>query len=153
MKQRDFLADEHFVRCCSRQKQIRDEHGVLQGVTWQAFALRVERSETYLSGALLEHINGSQSEQLASTVKNLKTTGLSIKPNHALALCNANSIKDCGLQRTRKLRVRHEPKKTSLSYAAIRGLPIDNSDSELLELLAAQSVGVLRLVSDIPSGS
>ena len=140
MAQRDFRDDEHFVRLCSRQKQIRDEDGKILGVTWEAFSLRTEINEDYLSGALLEHFEGTQKEQAVAAVEAMKSAGLIFSDKHAVALCLAGSIRGCAAKQKRKLRVRHEPNKKNAAYSKVRGLPLDNSDNELLSLLAADSV-------------
>lgn len=149
VKQRDLTDEEHFVRLCSRQKQIRDEDGKLLGVTWEAFSLRVDRNETYLSGALLECFAGDQATQMKAVLKAMGAGGLKFGDNHAVALCEAGVMRKCGDQQKRRLRVRHEPKKANSSYSAVRGLPADNSDTELLSLLAAESLVSCHLVSDV----
>ena len=140
MAQRDFRDDEHFVRLCSRQKQIREHDGTLRGVTWEAFSLRTNIKEDYLSGALLEHFQGTQREQAVAAVEAMKSAGMVFSDKHAVAVCSAGSIRGCGTKQKRKLRVRHEPNKKNASYSKVRGLPLDNSDNELLSLLAADSV-------------
>jgi hypothetical protein len=146
---RDLADNEHFVRRCSRQKQIRNKEGEIIGISWEAFALRIEINETYLSGAFLEHHNGSREEQLKECVRSMRATGLPILPQHVLAACNAGAVRGCGEQRSRTLRVRHEPNKKNRAYATIRELPLDNADAELLEILAAESVVSIRLASSL----
>ena len=140
MAQRDFRDEEHFVRLCSRQKQIRESDGTLRGVTWEAFSLRTKIKEDYLSGALLEHFQGTQREQAVAAVEAMKSAGVVFSDKHAVALCLAGSIRRCATKQERKLRVRHEPNKKNAAYSKVRGLPLDNSDNELLSLLAADSV-------------
>jgi hypothetical protein len=147
--QRDFRDEEHFVRMCSRQKQIRDADGALLGVTWTAFSHRTEINEDDLSGALLECFSGTQKQQVIKAVEAMKNAGLVISDKHAVALCLAKSIRECGTKHKRNLRVRHEPNKKNASYSKIRGLPLDNSDHELLSLLAVDSVVSCICVVDL----
>ncbi|MBZ0215439.1 MAG: hypothetical protein K8F25_02700 [Fimbriimonadaceae bacterium] len=144
------MADhEHFVRFCSRQKQIRDAEDRLIGVTWEAFTLRPERNETYLSGGLLEFVAGDREEQVRSVLEATRNSPFIVTPKHAMALCNVGSLQACAKTRDRKLRIIHEPNKFNAAYSAVRGLPLDNSDMELLSLIAADSVAAHYLVSDL----
>ena len=140
MAQRDFRDDEHFVRLCSRQKQIREDDGTLLGVTWEAFSLRTKIRENYLSGAMLEHFQGTPRKQAAAAVEAMKSAGMVFSDKHAVAVCLAGSIRGCATKQKCTLRVRHEPNKKNAAYSAVRGLSLDNSDLELLSLLAADSV-------------
>lgn len=149
VKQRKLEDHEHFVRFCSRQKQIRDADDRLMGVTWAAFALRPEIDETYLSGGLLEFIAGDRDEQVRSVLDVTRKSNLVVTSKHAMALCNVASLQGCAATRSRKLRIIHEPNKSNPAYSAVRGLPLDNSDLELLSLIAADSVVAHYLVSDL----
>ena len=72
-----------------------------------------------------------------------------VKEKCVMAICNAGKIRECGLKRSRGLRVRHEPKRTNEAYATVRRLPYDNHDIELLELLAAEAVVAVRRVGEV----
>jgi hypothetical protein len=99
--------------------------------------------------AFLEFIGGDTSARLKHVCA-LWRRSRDVRPNCALAVCNAGKIRDCGERRSRKLRVRHEPQADNEAYAAIRRLPRDNSDPDLPELLAAEAVVSLSLVKDLP---
>lgn len=140
MSQRELLDEEHVVRHCSRQKQIRDQNEVLIGVSPAAFELRRERNETYLSATWLEHCGAASPANLRGVKQLLIASGFDLAPKTALVACNAGRIRGCGSERSAKLRVRHEPSRSNPAYSAIRGLPLDNSDLRLLQLLATVSV-------------
>lgn len=146
---REFTDEEHFVRSCSVQKQIRDADGNVLGVTWSAFELREKDNETYLSGSLLEHFPGTYADRLKDTLAAMRAIGLIISHKHVLAVCPAKKVRDCGLQQKTKLRVTHEQNKRKPAYSAIRRLPLDNSDRKLLELLASDAVADTVLVATI----
>lgn len=149
MTRREFDDHEHFVRHCSHQQLSTDEHGNVLGVTFAAFQLRQTIGETYLSGALLESVRGGMMIQLAAIRTALSQTR-QVKPRHAFAVCSAASIRAAGEVRTRKLRVQFEPKSSNATYSALRGLPQDNSDIDLLEALAANTVVNLVASKDVP---
>jgi hypothetical protein len=121
----------------------------LISVTWEAFMLRESESETALSGGLFESCSGSVSQRLKNVQACMTRGGMILAADAALAACNTELIRKCGRRRERKLRVRHEPKRLNSTYAALRGLPADNSDVALLESLAAETVKHLKLVKDL----
>lgn len=140
MAQRDLLDVEHVVRQCSRQRQVRDEHDTLLGVTYFAFELRTAKQESYLSLAWLEHFGLDRVVSLKEICAMWTAAERKVAPKDALAICNVGVVRHCGSQNSCKLRVRHEPKEMLPAYAVIRGLPLDNSDRRLLEMLAAEAV-------------
>ena len=149
MKKRDFSDNEHFLRLCSRQRQIRDTNGVIQGVTWEAFSLRTERKETYLSGALFECCNDSKKTKLRAALHSWRMGSMHFKNEHAIAICPAGDIRAVGKKQSKHLLVRFEPSKHKPFYAVLRGLPLDNSDNRLLAMLASICVASCHLVKDI----
>ncbi len=88
--------------------------------------------------------------QLRAILGDLAAKGFKSALSGALAVLNAGEIGVCGRARDRNLRVRrrHDPYDTS--YASVEGLPLDNSDTELLELLATTATIELHIVKDIP---
>ena len=148
MIQRDLRDEESVVRQCSRQKQVVGEDGAILGVTADAFKLRVDIAEEYQSTAWLEYSNGTTDERLRQIVE-LWRSERSVRGNCAMVICNAGRIRVCGQRRSCNLRVRHEPKRTNKAYSTIRRLPYDNSDLELLELLAADAVVAIKLIREL----
>jgi hypothetical protein len=146
VKQRDLKATEDFVRVCSRQKQVLDENGELLGVTWEAFSLRPQ-DQGYVSGACLQSYvgqGGSKIKTAADAI--LDGFGPTVNKNsYAVLVRCVPHILACCAKRNRKARLRLEPKHSNAGYAALRQLPSDNSDQELLELLSETSCGVTRM--------
>ncbi len=151
MKQRDLTAAENFVRVCSRQKQILGVEGELLGVTWEAFALRQDKNEKYVSGACREVFAGTLQVQIKNAANSiLNGFGPSVKKaSYAVVVIKVEEIIGAGKRRDKALRVRLEPKRSNHGYATIRQLPLDNSDSELLKILANPQDGLVELFSNL----
>jgi hypothetical protein len=94
------------------------------------------RAEDSLSGVYYEWFDGTHAEKLKASCHFI---GMEIKRKDALLRLNAGLIKKQGAEKSKKLRVLHEPDDECPPYAAIRGLPL-NPDNELCALLAALSV-------------
>lgn len=153
LPQRDVLDEEHVVRCCSRQKQVVSEDGTILGVTSETFSLR-PNDKGYLSVALFESISGNTATRLAHICNQWDKSGFRYNRKSAvMAICNAGDIRNCGQKRGHSLRVVHEPTSLNDAYAAVRRLPRDNTDIELLEMLAAEAVTELHLIASIPLSS
>lgn len=148
MVHRELMDAEHWVRHCSRQRIIYDQLGNALGITYQAFVLRTERQETYLSGAHFEHVNGTTKDRLRELLRILRQT-LKIGQNDGMAICNAGSVRRIGTSKSVLLRLRLTPNRWNAAYSKLSGLPVDNSNVELLEMLAASGVSELCIVKDV----
>lgn len=125
---------------------MRDEFGELLGVAPQAFALRPEKRENYLSTSFFEFIDGSTNERLKFIREIWIKLNLGVKPEVGMAICKVEQIKGAGIDRKTPLTVRLEGTNINPSYTKVFGLPLDNSDQTLLELLAADSVVEVHLI-------
>jgi|GEM_PF-2804283 len=134
------LADENnIVRHCSRQKLIFKD-GQAVAVSPFSFRLRPHIGETYLSCDWLEYFEGEKNDQLKEVASSLKNRFSKIGEQDHLAVINVGKTRECGTQRTIKLKVMHTPKTEKKSYSGVYGMPRENSDSILLELLATEAV-------------
>jgi hypothetical protein len=149
VKQRSFDPDEHFVRLCSRQKQIRDENDLVVGVTWEAFALRKAINENYVSGACKEVFQTKENNGLEAAFDSIlggfSPEAQKKRSSYIAVVIKCKDVLDAGKTRERTLRVRLEPNVKNAGYAALRRLPPDNTDTELLQLLASISSQYLYL--------
>jgi hypothetical protein len=144
------LGDEGIVRRCGHQALMRDENNIIVGVALDAFALRVMNGERYLSASWLEYFKGTQSEQLKQTLDTLRKK-FSIGPASALLSLKAKEIIECGIARNRRLRVEHRFRTANWNpaYVAVTGLPLQNEDQRLLELLTKVKSIAWHAVKDI----
>ena len=138
MAHRPIDKQHHVARLCGHQRLQRDPvSGEIVAVWPAAFELRVKENETYLSANWLEYFVGDVLEQLCQALAVLRgKMKRKIGPQSALLRLNVGEVLAAGEVQSIKLRVMHEMKKTDPAYAAIRGLPRDNGDKELLDLLS-----------------
>lgn len=140
--------DEHVARYCGFQKLV--ANGTKVEVSPAAFELRTHSSERFLSVNHCEHHSGSLLQQLRGILNDLTAKAFRFASSGALAVVKAGSIRSCGEERNCSLRVRRRHHPDDTSYASIDGLPLDNSDKELLQLLAAAANAQVHLVKNIP---
>jgi hypothetical protein len=138
---------EHVARYFGFQKFDRsvDPPWVMPG----AFELRQSASERYLSVNHCEHYQSARLQQLQSILGDLTAKAFNWKKSGGFAILNADRVVTCGRNGSRSLRVRRRQHLQDQSYASIDGLPLDNSDLQLLNMLAVEAVEV-HLVSAIP---
>lgn len=139
---------EHVARYCGHQKIVTSSAG--PSVTPAAFELREQASEKYLSVNHCEHHTGTRLDQLRLILGNLTTKGFTWRASGALAVLDAAEVRRCGEDRSTPLRVRRRHHEQDPSYASIDGMPLNNSDLELLDMLAAAANAEVHLVSNIP---
>ena len=140
-------ATQHVARYCSSQKIDRKVQPA-EPMPF-AFALR-EGKETFLSVNHCEHHSGARLDQLRSILGDLTAKGYGWSKSGGFSVLNSGKVLECGEARDRALRVRRRHHHLDRSYASIEGLPVDNSDSELLALLATKGSVEFHLVADIP---
>ena len=140
----------HFVKHCKKRELI-IEDGVVIGVWPTAFALRPPEvgfpEERWLSGQYLEFYDGTPAEQLCACCHFIP---LEMKRNDALCRMEIGRLREEGNQRSKSLRVFHQPEDNSPGYAGLHGIPksSDPPDDELLSLLAALAVADLVHIRD-----
>lgn len=140
---------DHVARHCNSQRVIR--HPVtreVQGVWPEAFELRVTRNEEYLSAHWMEYFSTDIDLQFRDVVKALRKKR-DVVPNSAIARLNAGLIVGAGSLRGHSLRIRDRSSTSDPGYSGIYGVPCDNSDAELLALLATECCIQVRAVRDI----
>jgi hypothetical protein len=147
MKPTNIQDDHHFVKFC-KQKHLIRENGKPIGVQPWAFELReptkeYPEQEKTLSGVYYEFFDGAPEEKMRACYHFIDMT---IKPKDVLLRMEVGAIKAQGNKRSRSLRVRHEPVRECLAYAAMHGLPVE-TDDELCALLAKEPVEELLEVS------
>jgi hypothetical protein len=136
----------HVARYCSFQKLIQRDPLEVNPL---AFELR--EAETFLSVNHCEHHPEPLLTQLRGILHDLDAKGFITKPAGGLAVLNVKKIKESGERRDANLRVRRRHDEKDASYASIDGLPSkDNTDAELLDLLALEATLSVHRVSDIP---
>lgn len=126
----------HVIRHVPFQRLRRDGDDNVIGFLPEAFQLRPE--ELSLSVNLLEYCEGSRSEQVAHTVRSLRTAK-HIKPSTkcAFGIGNVGVIADVASKYTSQVRIVFAPTAGIPSHSEIRKLPRD--DFELLDALAADA--------------
>ena len=126
---------DHVARFCHPQRGvIRDPiTKEIKGLYPEAFALRVDKNEQYLSMNHFEHFGPDVSAQFTEVLKVLRSKFTN--PKHAIARLNTKKVRDCGGDR-HEINVRKRGDKRDPSYVHCTGLPLDNSDRNLLIELA-----------------
>jgi hypothetical protein len=140
--------DHHVARYCGRQRQVRHPiSDVLLGVSPDAFALRV--GENAISTNYLEHRLGPQKSQLQGIVGDLAAKGYKTSSGGAFAVLQIAKACGCGTRRGKELHIHRQDHPQDPSYATIRGVPLDNSDQELLSLLATVGCSSFVAMTDL----
>lgn len=119
----------------------------IKGLYPEAFALRVEKNETYLSMNHYEHLSPNVDVQFTKVLRVLRSKFTT--PKHAIARLNAKKVRACGGDK-HDINVRKHGNKRDPSYVHCTGLPLDNSDRNLLTELAS-SYEEIREINQIES--
>jgi hypothetical protein len=140
---------DHVARHCNPQRVIR--HPVtkaIEGVFPQAFELRVQKAEQYLSTHWVECFSAEVDAQFRGVVQALRAKR-DVVPNSAIARLNAGSVIIAGQARGHPIRIRDRSSADDPGYSGIYGTPRDNSDAEFLALLASECCVQVRGVREI----
>lgn len=89
----------------------------------EAFNLRNEVKETYLSASYYEYFTGSHDDRLLAACTAMRSSFPKIKGQDSLVMLSAQEIRTSGDSVEISLRVVHQPKPGRKDYAGIRGLP------------------------------
>ena len=145
----DVPDDHHVARFCHPQRGvIRDPiTRQIKGLHPEAFALRVDRRELYLSMNHFEHFGPDVGVQFTEVLKVLRSKFTN--PKHAIARLNAKRVRACGGDKY-EINVRKHGTKYDLSYVHGTGLPLDNSDRNLLTELARSYDEIREIVQINP---
>ncbi len=149
MKSGDKLPDDHhIIRRIPFAKLRKDENDNIIGVLFEAFKLR--HNEQTLSATYLEYFPGSKKEQIKRAVWAIRASNLSVTSRSGFAIGNVNAIHTACKNRNHKIRIVYEPEDDNKAHSSVRRLPRD--DTDLLELLAAETWSELVLNKDIKPG-
>ena len=148
------LPDNNRVaRRCGHQKIDRDPETLeVRGIIPQAIALRTEIAESYLSTSWLEYYDGGDERRLKSVAETYRTAGVALRPSAGLALLCVGKILAAGRERSRELRVIHRRNRDDPAYARIEGMPLDNSDMVLLQMICGDACERVVLIRDLDAG-
>jgi hypothetical protein len=112
--------------------------------------LRTDIEETDLSVNWLEHCVGTRNQRLKAVVAFHRAKFRSpLSPKSGVAVLNAERIRDIGDAHGHRLRVRSTPSPQDLSYSQVSGLPLDNSDENLISSLAEEAFKDFMLLSEV----
>ena len=153
-KQSRVPPEDHVAHYCNPQKVIREpETDAIIGVFPQAFALRQEKNELYLSAHRMEFFAVDVDVQFQEVVVALRNKNLILKPRGAIAKLNAGSVVEGGNMRGLSIEVRDRSNTNNPGYAAIYGMPLDNSDDLFLAQLADECCVEVRSVNQVTKES
>jgi hypothetical protein len=139
---------DHIARYCNPQRVIHDPRTqAITGVFPQAFELRF--GETYLSTHWMESFGVNVDIQFRAVVAALRRKHPNVKPKGAFARLNAGLVVEAGAARGHPIRVRDRSSPKDPGYAGVVGIPLDNSDLELLALFASECCIEIRGTDDI----
>ena len=141
LKQRrrpDVPNTDHVARYCNPQRVIRDPiTKVITGLFPQAFALRPEIKETYLSTHWMEYFAPVVDAQFKKVIAALRKKHPNVRELGAFARLNADLVVKGGTARNLSIRIRDRSSPNDPGYSGIYGMPLDNSDLEFLALLGS----------------
>jgi hypothetical protein len=144
---------DHVARYCNPQRVIRDPRTLaVTGVRPQAFELRPEIKETYLSTYWMEFPPSDQATvdtQFRTVLTTLRRKHPNVRSNGAFARLNAGRIVQSGSSRGHSIRVLCRSKRSDPGYTGVYGMPLDNSDSILLAELANECCIEVLGVADL----
>ncbi|MBS0234532.1 MAG: hypothetical protein JSR99_13720 [Proteobacteria bacterium] len=147
---RDIPREHHVARYCNPQRVDRDpETLAIRGVFPQAFALRPEISEEYLSLRHFEYFGADIDQQYKSVVAAFESAIKNVRPTSAVARVKCGDWLRVGDERGHKLRMRDGSSLRKPAYVELHGMPRDNSDLEFLAIIAAELCLEVRGVDQI----
>jgi hypothetical protein len=146
----DVPNSDHVARYCNPQRVIRDPiTKAITGLFPQAFELRQEIKETYLSTHWMESFAAVVDTQFKKVVAALRKKHPNVRPLGAFARLNAGRVLQAGAARNLSIRIRDRSSSNDPGYSGIYGMPLDNSDLEFLALLAKECCLEVRGVAHI----
>ncbi len=147
---RDVLQEHHVARYCNSQVVDRDpENNAIRGVFPQAFELKTNRGEEYLSLCQFEYFAGTLDAQFKSVLMVFRDKIANVRSASAIVRLNCGAILAAGTSRGHSLRMRDRSSDKNRGYAGLEGMPKDNSDLDLLGILANKLCLEVRGVQEI----
>ena len=123
---------------------MRDEKGNFKHVLPCFFELRTEKKEKDLSCDWIEYFSGNNEKRLDYVRSAIKARFRKIRASAKLVIMGVSSIKECGKKYDKKIKVHNDKK----SKSGIYGMPLDNSDTALLQALVNDTiVGIVPYIS------
>lgn len=147
--------EDHVVRYAPFQRLHRDEDDNIIGVLPQAFELRLNDEEKYLSVNWLEYFEGDREYNIESTVKNFRESRRLIggRTGKKSAFCIGNVgkiLETCVTCKFPRVRIVYEnPKESSTNKSHSKIIRLPENDTALLELFAHEVFNDLVFNSDI----
>ncbi len=153
-KQRRVPPDDHVARYCNPQRVIRDPNtDTIKGVFPQAFELRTNKKELYLSTHWMESFSEENDLQFQGVVAALRKKMEVVRPKAAIAKLNTGCVVRCGAMRGLAIEIRDRSNSHNPGYAGIYGMPLDNSDDLFLAQLADECCIEVRGVDEVTDES
>jgi len=141
--------NDHVVRFVP-QKLLWEEDGRLVGVFYTAVALRTEKNETYVSLCWLQHFSDDYEDGICHAAQAIGQQRKGIKVAYdGFTVGAVAKIKEAAASKKTRLRIVHFGHAVHTGYSGIKGLPLDNSNQDLLELLASTAFTDTRYARDI----
>ena len=131
-------SDHHVARRCSAQRLVTDENGIITGVSPAFFSLRPHMKENDLSCNWVEHIEGTRDQQLASCKESMKK--IRGGAGSRVIISSVDKVRAIGTLFKTKLVIKTKGKKADPSYSGVYGLPLDNSNGDLIAALVDGAV-------------
>lgn len=149
-RREDVPNTDHVARYCNPQRVIRDPNThAITGVFPQAFALRPEIKESYLSTHWMESFAVDIDAQFQAVVAALRDKLVKVRPEAAVARLNVGCVVQEGAMRELSIRIRDRSNQNNPGYSGIYGMPRDNSNIEFLALLANECCIEVRGVDEV----
>lgn len=153
-KKRPVPPENHVARYCNPQQVIRNpETDAIEGVFPQAFALRIEKNELYLSTHWMEFFSNEVGGEFQAVVTALCNKKFKVKPRGAVAKLNAGCVVQGGAMRGLSIDIRIRSNSFNPGYAGIYGMPPNNSDEVFLAQLADEFCIEVRGVTEVSGES
>lgn len=152
-RRKDVPPEDHVARYCNPQRVIRDPNtNAIIGVFPQVFKLRPKIKEKYLSSHWMESFSPDVDAQFQAVVAALGKK-LTIEPKAAIARLNVGYVVQAGVMKNYSIRIQNHSKPNDPGYSGIYGMPLDNSDSIFLDLLATECCIEVRGVAEMSGES
>jgi hypothetical protein len=149
-ERREVPEADHLARHCNSQRVIRDPTTrEIKGVWPEAFELRTKLEEEYLSTHWMEYFSRDDIDTQFQYVVQALRAKRDVKANSAIARLKARLVVEAGKSRGHPIRIRDRSSATNPGYAGIYNMPRDNSDRELLAVLANECCIQIRGVDAI----
>lgn len=134
------VADDHHIgRRCSAQRLTRDENGEPNGVSPAFFELDINKNEKDLSCDWLEFFSENRPEQIAG-VKDALSKRMGGGNGSRIVVCNVGALKEIGSRFRTGIQIKGKGRKNDPSYSGVFGLPMDNSNGDLIAALVDDAV-------------